>query len=145
MSRFKRVTDDFYVSPQISESDLSDAKGEGFVSIIANRPDRETPDQPAMDALSAAAGAAGLQFGMAAISGPPSEADVDAMARVMADAPGKTLAFCRSGTRSTMLWALVEARKGEMSVDDILSAAKDAGYDLGGMRARLEAAHPGKA
>ena len=51
-------------------------------------------------------------------------------------APGKLLGYCRTGTRSTMLWALAATREG-LPVDDAVEAAAAAGYDLSGFRARL--------
>lgn len=41
---------------------------------------------------------------------------------------GPVLAFCRSGTRSTTLWALSQA--GKLSADEIVSQAAHAGYDM---------------
>mgnify|MGYP002738303486 CR=1 FL=1 len=51
--------------------------------------------------------------------------------------PGPMLAYCRSGTRSTTLWALAQAQSGAMSVDQILAAARAAGYDLDQHRSLL--------
>ncbi|MBC7986258.1 MAG: TIGR01244 family phosphatase, partial [Sphingomonadaceae bacterium] len=51
---------------------------------------------------------------------------------------GKTLAYCRSGTRSTLLWALTEARAGA-DPEALSEAAAAAGYDLAPIRAILDA------
>ena len=45
---------------------------------------------------------------------------------------GPVIAYCRSGNRSTVLWALNQA--GRMPEDEILSTADAAGYDLSGVR-----------
>src|SRR3546814_10386171 len=42
--------------------------------------------------------------------------------------PGPTVAFCRTGTRSAMLWALSNAD--ERSRDELIATAADAGYDI---------------
>jgi uncharacterized protein (TIGR01244 family) len=47
------------------------------------------------------------------------------------------LAYCASGTRSSILWSLIQA--GQMPTDDILRATQEAGYELGGMRGQIDA------
>ena len=58
-----------------------------------------------------------------------SDEQVTAMAAALAGAPGPVLAFCRSGTRSTYLWALARARLGEDG-EALIGKAARAGYDL---------------
>ena len=69
------------------------------------------------------------------VTGQISGADVDNFERACQDLPGPILAYCQTGTRSVMLWALVQAKSRD--VEAILSATKSAGYDLTGMRPRL--------
>ena len=57
---------------------------------------------------------------------------IEAMASALGRAQGRVLAFCRSGTRSTMLWALAEARRGR-SPEEIAGLAAKAGYDVGAL------------
>ena len=54
---------------------------------------------------------------------------VDAMKGALEANDGKTLAFCRSGTRSTLLWALARVHMGD-DPDAVEAAAAEAGYDL---------------
>ena len=63
------------------------------------------------------------------------EHDVIAFRQLLASAAQPVLAFCRSGTRCTTLWAFASA--GELAADDIIGAAARAGYDLSGLRDRL--------
>ena len=51
------------------------------------------------------------------------------------DAP--VLAYCRSGTRSTLLWALTMARSG-MHPAEIAEKAANAGYDIAPIRAQVD-------
>jgi uncharacterized protein (TIGR01244 family) len=51
------------------------------------------------------------------------------MGAALTGAEGDVLLFCRSGTRSTYLWALARARHGA-DADDLVSQAAEAGYDL---------------
>jgi len=53
---------------------------------------------------------------------------VDAETEALEGSAGPVLAFCRSGTRSTTLWALSQA--GKMPAHEIVAAAAHAGYDM---------------
>lgn len=135
---FIKVTDDFYVAPQISVDDVSVAKNEGFELFIMNRPDGETSDQPALADVLAALEENGIDFKHIPLSGPPSMDKVDDTALALTSNAGKkTLAFCRSGTRSITLWALANAKLKSRSPDEILSLSTAAGYDLSGLRPAL--------
>lgn len=138
MTDFIQVTDTFYVSPQISSSDLKRAAEDGFSVIIMNRPDGETPDQPPLSMLMDCASKEGLSFQHIPITAPPGPADVNATQNALKEAAGKkVLAFCRSGTRSVTLWVYAQVADGNMTIDDALSAARKAGYDLSGHRGTL--------
>jgi uncharacterized protein (TIGR01244 family) len=129
-SPFRRVTDDFWVSPQIVPEDLQDARARGCALIINNRPDAEAPGQPTGAEIERAAQALGLDY--CAIPVTPagfSEAQVDALIDALSRSQGRALAYCRSGTRSTLLWALAQARLGR-EPDVITEQANAAGYDI---------------
>jgi uncharacterized protein (TIGR01244 family) len=135
---FIRLTDKIAVAPQISPEDVARAKAEGFTFIINNRPDDEGPGQPAGAEIAAAAAAAGL--GYAAIPVDHTGLTVEkamAMAEALKAAPGPVLAFCRSGTRSTNLWALAEAMTGG-DPDVLVGAAANGGYDISGLLPALQ-------
>jgi uncharacterized protein (TIGR01244 family) len=130
----------FWVSPQIAAEDLAAAKTLGVGLVINNRPDGEEFGQPRGDEIEAAAKALGLAY-VAIPVGPMgvSAAHLDAFDKALAENKGGVLAFCRSGTRSTIVRALSEARKGR-AVDEIISEAAEAGYNIAGQRRALEAA-----
>jgi uncharacterized protein (TIGR01244 family) len=129
--KFRSVDDNFLASPQIDLADIDAAKAMGVTMIVNNRPDGEEPDAPQGDAIEAAAKAAGI--GYAAI--PVTHAgfapwQIDAMCDAIgATADAKVLAYCRSGTRSTFLWALAKAKQG-MHPAEIQARAAGAGYDV---------------
>ncbi|HYE43513.1 MAG TPA: TIGR01244 family sulfur transferase [Caulobacteraceae bacterium] len=129
MAEFRRVHDDFCVSPQISEADLETAAAEGIRTVINNRPDGEEPGQPAAATLRARAEALGLSWIDAPVSaiGPGA---VEAMEQALASAEAPVLAFCRSGTRSISTWALAEAAAGRRRRDELVELGAKAGYDL---------------
>ena len=125
----KRINEHISVSPQISPDDLVAIKAAGFVTVINNRPDGESPDQPSSAQMQAAAEAAGLAYhyiplGRDGVS-PDMVAETEA---VLEGSDGPVFAYCRSGTRSTTLWALSQA--GKLPAQEIVSAAAHAGYDM---------------
>ncbi len=138
MSDFRTLSDTVFASPQIELSDIEAAKGAGVTVIVNNRPDGEEPSAPQSDDVGAAAAEAGLEFvsipiGQAGFS----EVQIDAMIAALDSAEGKVLAYCRSGTRSTLLWSLAQAKLG-MAPDSIAEAAMAAGYDVSPIRPMLD-------
>ena len=138
MTEFRQVTQDFWASPQIGLADVEDAGRRGFALIINNRPEGESPDQPEGDSIERAAAAAGLDYRAIPVTpGAFGEAEVEAMADALGAARGPVLAYCRSGTRSTLLWALAQATRGR-SPDSIAADAARAGYDVGPIRPLID-------
>ncbi|HKR88671.1 MAG TPA: TIGR01244 family sulfur transferase [Phenylobacterium sp.] len=130
MTQFRRVTDQVSVSPQISVAAVDEAAAQGFRLIVNNRPDGEEPTQPSGHQIEAAAAAAGIAYAHIPVRGGPSREQVETMRRVIADADGPTLAFCRSGTRSIVTWAIGEAMSGARTRDELVQLGREAGYDL---------------
>lgn len=130
----KTLTPDILVSPQISPETVADAKDRGVGLIINNRPEGEEDDQPPGAAIEAAAQAEGLGYVAIPVTHAGfSEAQVDAMIAALESADGPVLAYCRSGTRSTLLWALARSRMGD-DPEHIARTAAEAGYDVSPVR-----------
>ena len=128
----------FAVSPQIGVEDIPAIKAAGYTTIICNRPDAEVPPSHDAATIGDAATAAGLVF----IINPVTHhglnmAMIDSQKQSMDAATGPVLAYCASGTRSSIVWSFAQAK--DMPADDIIAATTAAGYDLGGMRGQLEA------
>ena len=140
MSDFRKLTDDISASPQISVADVEQAAEQGFALIVNNRPEGESPDQPTGAEIEAAAKAAGMAY--VAIPIDPAtgfgEEKIDAMAAALAETQGPALAFCRSGTRSTLLWSLSQAKAGR-DLDEIAETAARAGYDISPIMPMMQA------
>jgi uncharacterized protein (TIGR01244 family) len=135
---FRRLSDSVLASPQISLADLSEAKALGVGLVINNRPEGESDDQVPGAEIEAAARALGMDYVAipvthAGFSGP----QVEAMAAALADCDSKVLAYCRSGTRSTLLWALAQASKGA-DLEAVTAQAADAGYDVSPVRPLMD-------
>lgn len=132
----KRINEHVSVSPQISPEDISAIKAAGFVAIINNRPDGEAPDQPPSAVIEKAAHDAGLSYHYIPLGreGVTPEM-VEETKTVLEGSTGPVFCYCRSGTRSTTLWALSQA--GKQPASDIISAAANAGYDMSHLAGHL--------
>lgn len=140
-SAFRTITSNFSASPQISVADVAMAKAEGFTLIINNRPDGEEPDAPQSADIAAAAAAAGLDYLAIPITHAGFSApQVEAMERALKGLREgeRALAYCRSGTRSTLLWSLARAKMGGNPAN-IAAKAMGAGYDISPVRPMVDA------
>jgi uncharacterized protein (TIGR01244 family) len=131
---FRKLTDTVFASPQIGLAEVAEAKAQGIALIVNNRPEGESDDQVAGDEIAAAAQAAGIGYVAIPITHAGfSDPQVKAMAKALDEATGPILAYCRSGTRSTLLWALAEASRGGNPAS-IAATAEQAGYDISPVR-----------
>lgn len=138
MTDFRTLSNKVLASPQISPEDVQVAQDLGVALIINNRPDGEDPSAPQGEEIASAARAAGLEYLEIPIGHSGfSAGQVDAMAEALDKADGKVLAYCRSGTRSTFLWSLAQAKNGA-APDEIASAAMAAGYDITPIRPMMD-------
>jgi uncharacterized protein (TIGR01244 family) len=134
---FRKLDETISVAGQIEPENIAEAARQGFTFIINNRPDGEAPGQPSGTEMKAAADAVGLGYAAIPITHAGfSEDQVVAMGQALAAAPGPVLAFCRSGTRSTLIWALARARAGDAPAE-LSAKAAAAGYDLSPIRPLL--------
>ena len=127
----RQLDDAVSVSGQVAPEDVAGLKAQGVTMIVNNRPDGEDPGQPLAADIQRAAEEAGIDYRFVPIArgiGPAeAEAMRDAMAKV--EANGRMLAFCRSGTRSALAWALAKKAAGAPR-EEIEAAAARAGVDL---------------
>ena len=138
MSDFRQVTEVFSASPQLSLGDVEEACARGFTLIINNRPEGEADDQVPGSEIERAAIAAGMGYRAIPVTHAGfSEEQVQAMVEALQAAQGPVLAFCRSGTRSTFLWSLAQARLGR-EPDATASEAARAGYDVTPIRPLMD-------
>jgi uncharacterized protein (TIGR01244 family) len=141
---FRKLSDQVLASPQIDLADLTAAAEQGVKLIVNNRPEGESDDQTPGAAIEAAARAAGLGYVAIPVTHAGfSEAQVEAMAEALAGAGGPVLAYCRSGTRSTLLWSLAEASRGA-DPEMLARQAAQAGYDITPVRALCDVLASGK-
>ena len=117
-----------WASPQLAPEALADLAADGIRQIISNRPDGEDPGQPTAAEMETAARTAGLSFVWIPMSGMPGPSQTEAVSGALAEGL-PTVMFCRSGTRSAMVWAMAERTRGADAAD-LRAAAASAGYDL---------------
>lgn len=132
----KPLTSELSVTSQIVALDLKTASEAGFKTIICNRPDGESADQPNFDEIDRAAALQGLQcWYLPAESGKVTDEQGEAFGALMDKVPKPVLAFCRTGMRSTTMWALSQASK--LPLSEIIERSSAAGFDLKGVVRRI--------
>jgi uncharacterized protein (TIGR01244 family) len=119
------------VNGQIAPEDIPALKEAGVTLIVNNRPDGEDVGQPESDDIEAAAKAAGIDYRHVPIARGLGPSDIEAMREAMhAAGDGKMFAFCRSGNRSTLAWAVAKSEDG-VPTEELHRQANQAGFDLG--------------
>ncbi|HEY0325665.1 MAG TPA: TIGR01244 family sulfur transferase [Allosphingosinicella sp.] len=124
----RRLEDGMFVAGQVRPDEVPELAAQGITLIVNNRPDGEEPGQPAGAEIEAAAEAAGIAYRFIPISQLTPEA-IEATREAFDEADGPILAFCKSGTRSTYVWALARSLGGADG-DTLVLQAAEAGYDL---------------
>jgi uncharacterized protein (TIGR01244 family) len=131
------LTPGYAVSPQIEPSDLPAIKAAGYTTVIDNRPDHEIPDELHAALMRATAEAEGLDFIINPVIGGQITMDnVTAQRQAIAQAQGPVLAYCASGNRSSIVWAL--SQLGSLPIDALISIPAKFGYQLEHLRPMLE-------
>ena len=134
----RALTPTYAVSPQIELADLAAIKAAGYQVIIDNRPDSEIPEPLHTEGMRTAAEALGLVFvANPVIGGAITMANVTTQADTLASAQGPVFAYCATGNRSSVVWALSQA--GQVDTDDLIAVPARFGYNLEPLRAQIEA------
>ena len=134
----RQIANDYAVSPQIHPEDAARIKEAGFVAVICNRPDGEIPPELRADTVRAAVEAAGLRFiDNPVLPGQLTAKNVALQGETLAQADGPVFAYCASGNRSTIVWALSQA--GRRPTGEMIADAARWGYNLEVWRAQIDA------
>jgi len=134
----RQLTPNYAVSPQIAPEDMATLAAEGYRVVINNRPDPEVSADLLSSAMQAAAEAAGLTYiENPVVNGAITMDMVVRQGEAVAQADGPVFAYCRSGTRSAIVWAMSQA--GQIPTEALLTAAERGGYDLSGMAGQIDA------
>ena len=126
----RQLDEKTFVDGQIGPGDLAEVKALGVTMVDKNRPDGEDAYQPTSAEIEAAARAAGLDYRHVPIARGMGPSDVEAMREAIhAAGDGKLLAFCRSGNRSTLAWAVAKSEDG-VGREELERCAECAGFSL---------------
>ena len=118
------------VSGQVRPEEVAGLAEQGVTMLINNRPDGEEADQPLAADIEAAAEAAGISYRHVPILRGIGPADVEAMQEALRGAQGgQALAFCRSGNRSALTWALAMRAEG-LAREEIEQRVTGAGFNV---------------
>jgi len=132
------ITETYTVAPQLEPGDMAVLAEQGVTTVICNRPDAENPAPLQAAQMQAAAEAAGLNFVFNPVVGGQLTLDnVEEQSDALDAAGGPVVAYCASGNRSTIVWALGQA--GQMSTDEIIAKGEAHGYKLEWLRPQIEA------
>lgn len=124
----RKLDDHTLVCGQVFPEEIAGFAAQGVTTLVNNRPDGEDAGQPLAMHIKAAAEAAGIAYRHIPVQrlGP---AEIEAMAEALGEAgDGKLLAFCRSGTRSALAWALARRSCGRPA-EEVTRCVRDAGFD----------------
>jgi uncharacterized protein (TIGR01244 family) len=131
------IAEGYAVTPQIEPADLPAIAAQGFTTVICNRPDTEVPHELGADVIRAAVEAAGLTFVANPMAGGGLTMDhITAQRAAIDGAKGPVLAYCASGNRSTILWALANA--GRKPTAELVQAGAPYGYQVPMFRDLIE-------
>jgi uncharacterized protein (TIGR01244 family) len=131
MTMAHRLDEQTLVSGQIAPAEVAALKGEGVTMIVNNRPDGEDVGQPTSAEIEQAARDAGIAYRHVPIARGMGPTDVEAMRGAIHDArDGRIFAFCRSGNRSALAWAVAKSEDG-MSRAELERCVEGAGFNLG--------------
>ena len=126
----RQLDDRTLVSGQIRPEEVAGLAEQGVTMLINNRPDGEEADQPLAADIEAAAEAAGISYRHVPILRGIGPADIEAMQEALRGAQGgQALAFCRSGNRSALTWALAMRAEG-LAREEIEQRVTDAGFNV---------------
>lgn len=134
LPELRRLTPSLQVCAQIQVADVATLAAAGIRTLVCNRPDDEAPEQPSYREIEAEAQRHGLRcVWLPVVGGQIDAVHARAFGAVLAASSGPVLAYCRSGMRCTVLWALSEA--GRRPWTELVATAAGAGCDLGGLPA----------
>ncbi len=116
------------LAPQLLPAHIPAIAEAGFEQIICNRPDSEEAYQPSIAAIQAEADKHALKVIYAPISGSDFTPEAIAKTQAALDSGKKTVMFCRSGTRCSILWAIIQVKAG-VSADAAIAQTAAVGFD----------------
>lgn len=138
MARIARLSPALAATGALQPADFTQIAQLGFRTVVNNRPDGEEPGQLTAREEAVLAWRAGLVYRHV----PAAKHEVlddhvlSLLADTLAAAPGPVLLHCRSGLRSTIMWAALTVESGA-SLDETIARAGQAGIDISAVREEI--------
>lgn len=131
MMHITPLTNNVFIGSQIHAEDIAELKKHNITAVINNRPDSEDPNQPTNQDISLLMQQHHLLYYHIPISGTNvSLEDMHQLVTILNSATGPVFLYCRSGTRSSLLWALTASRYGLSTPQSIIKICLEAGYNF---------------
>jgi len=140
----KKLFNNIFVAGQINASDFPTMVEAGVKVIINNRPDNEEAGQLSSTEAEHLAKQHGIAYHyLPMANGQPLPENLVSDFKSIIDATDEPiLTHCRSGMRSSFIWALGQVENGNISVDQAVNSAQNAGIPLANARSALESVKP---
>jgi uncharacterized protein (TIGR01244 family) len=134
---FVCIDKNYHVSPQIEPLQIAEIAGNGFVKIICNRPDVEVSPFYSSSVMEDLAKENNIEFHLIELTHQMMTPETAARQReLVLNCKGPVLAYCASGTRCSLLWAIGEANAGT-DTNIILAKTLAAGFDFSNFESSL--------
>ena len=134
---FVCIDKNYHVSPQIEPQQIAEIADNGFVKIICNRPDMEVSPFYSSSVMEDLAKENNIEFHLIELTHEMMTPETAARQReLVLNCKGPVLAYCASGARCSLLWAIGEANAGN-DPNIILAKTLAAGYDFSNFEASL--------
>lgn len=140
MTKFAFLSPALAVAGALSGEDFAEAARLGFKAVLNNRRDYEEAGQLTAREEAVLAWQAGLAYRHV----PVAKHEVlelhalEAQSHALRSLPGPILVHCRSGLRSTIMWAALSVQAGAPAAE-VFAAAAASGQDLSALREEIEA------
>lgn len=134
----EKIADYLYVSKQLDERLAKRAAQYEIKTVICNRPDGEEPNQPDFENVKQWLNQNGIEHVvyLPVDMNNIDDATLESFKQAVANLPAPILAYCRTGTRSAMMWALNQVKRG-VEVNSVIKAAELANINLEPHREKL--------
>ena len=129
MAKFRSITPLFSVAGQISTLDIVNARLQGFTTVLNSRPDHEDGVQFHSNEAVSVAMQNDLEYAYVPAENHLIYRDraIEEFIDALSQRPGPVLAYCKSGTRCAILWALAAARFAPAA--EVLAYLEAQGFD----------------
>lgn len=136
-----KLAGQLYIAPQLTEADIQQAAELGICTVICNRPDGEEENQPTFAQIQNLLAAAGIRatHHQPVVAPAINAADVAAFHKLLENADQPVLAYCRTGTRCSLLWGYHQVQNGS-TVAEVIATAAEAGINLNNFESHLQEA-----